>query len=315
MELTVDDLLGLCDATDDAFDAWLRAERRPQVSWIHYASDGWPIEAILVRPTGDARAPLPTLVFLHGGPEQRNDVNAASLAAVNGESAALWLASHGYAVLLPNYRGSTGYGQAFCDELQDYQLMHKPCRDVLAGVEHLVAEGLADGDRLGVYGCSFGAQLAAWVLAHSDCFRAGVLACGRYDTLLLDRCCGTAFHALRANRQGAAGPLDMWLRPEVYEHLSPLHHVATLNTPALIVETGAERKDLQARLLFNALQARQVAAHWVYYPAAFHTGRWPAACQRDYLTRLLAWWDHHLRGATLPELFAEAAVTVTAEAN
>jgi len=309
MGLSCDGILQL-DQMEDIGE-WLRAEGRPQVDVVRYESDRWDIEAILIVPWGWRRdAPLPTLTYLHGGPERRNSLTGKDLASARGESAAVFLASYGYAVFLPNSRGSAGYGEQFMNELQDYQLMRKPSRDVLAGIDSLIALGITDADRLGIYGSSYGAQLAAWVVSHTDRFKSCALSLGRYDTLVHDRCSGTAFHALRPNRQGDSGPFDMWLKPEVYRDLSPMHHVGSIHTPALIVETGAERKDLQARMLFNALQALGVDAHWVFYPDAFHNDRWSDAYKRDYMTRLLAWWDHHLMGVPLPASFSEKVVTV-----
>lgn len=302
-------MLGATSDKESDLHDWLRTNGGPQVETLRYLSDGWEIEAILVLPAGLPRdTPLPTLVYLHGGPESRNTSTLKDLASARGESAALFLASHGYAVLLPNFRGSAGYGQPFMDELRDYQLMKKPFRDTMAGVDALIGQGVADADRLGIYGSSFGAQLAAWSIAHTPRFRASVLSVGRYDLLIHDRCSGRAFHSLKPNRQGESATLDMWLKPEVYADLSPMRHVRSIRTPAMIVETGAERKDLQARMLFNALQALGVQSHWICYPSAFHNGRWDGACQCEYMNRMLAWWNYYLLQQPLPTAFDEEAV-------
>lgn len=314
MALSCEEILRL-DSLEDIGE-WLRTDGHPQVDVVRYTSDGWGVEAILVTPADWQReTALPTLTYLHGGPECRNSLTGKDLASARGESAALFLASYGYAVFLPNFRGSAGYGEQFLNELQDYQLMRKPCRDVLTGVDWLISRGIADANRLGIYGSSYGAQLAAWVVSHTDRFTSSVLSLGRYDPLVLDRCSGNAFHALKPNRQGNSGPMDMWLKPEVYRYLSPMHHVTSIHTPSLIVETGAERKDLQARMLFNALSALGVDAYWVFYPDTFHNGRWSDADKRDYMTRLLAWWDHHLKGAPLPSSFGEKIATIVANSG
>lgn len=307
--LRPEQLLGAGSEKESDLRDWLRVNGGPQVETFRYPSDGWEIEAILVLPVDrPGGMPLPTLLYLHGGPESRNSPTLKDLASARGESAALFLASHGYAVLLPNFRGSSGYGQPFMDELGDYQLMKKPFRDAMAGVDALIGQGIADPERLGAYGSSYGAQLAAWAIAHTPRFRASVLSVGRYDPLVLDRCSGRAFHSLKENRQGESATMDMWLRPEVYADLSPMHHVRSVRTPAMIVETGAERKDLQARMLFNALQALGVDSHWICYPSALHNGRWDDASQCDYMARMLAWWNHHLSDIPLPPQFGEKAV-------
>lgn len=317
MGLSIEDILQVHDSEGIDIGEWLSGlseNERPQVEIIHYTSDGWDIEAILVLPPGWKReVAIPTLVYLHGGPERRNQPILSNLISARGESAAMFLASHGYVVFLPNFRGSSGYGQEFMNELQDYQLMKKPFRDVMTGVNTLIDRGIADGDRLAIYGSSYGAQLGAWVISHTDRFRGSVLCAGRYDTLTHDRCSGRAFHSLKPNRQGNSGPLDMWLKPEVYNDLSPMQHVNLIKTPVLLIETGAERKDMQARMLFNALQALGVESYWVYYPDAFHTGRWNDFCKRDYMSRLLAWFDYCLKGVELPTSFNQKIVTIESE--
>lgn len=313
MGLAIEDILDLERSGDADLGEWLRANGRPQVEMVRYESDGWEIEAVLVLPGERRTELLPTLAYLHGGPERKNSPTIEDLASARGESAAIFLASHGYAVFLPNFRGSSGYGEQFMNELQDYQMMRTPFRDVIAGVDMLIDQGIADADRLGIYGSSYGAQLAAWATAYTERFKAAVLSVGRYDALVLDRCSGRAFHSLRPSRQGNSDPLDMWLKPEVYSDISPMHHIGSIRTPAMLVETGAERKDLQARMMFNALQAFGIESHWVYYPKAFHNGRWTDFYKRDYMTRLLAWWSHHLCGKDLPSLFKDKAVTVEAD--
>ena len=159
-------------------------------------------------------------------------------------------------------------------------------------------------------GCSYGARLAAWALAHTDRFKASVLTIGCYDSLVLDRCSGMAFHSMKPNRQGQSDLLDMWLKPEVYKKISPMEHIDSIKTPSMVIETGAERKDLQARMMFKALQAFGVDAWWVYYPEAFHNGRWNDSYKRDYMLRLLAWFDHYLKGVQLPPSFDQNIITV-----
>jgi len=314
MGLSVEDILKLHDAEDIDLQEWLSGEGRPQIEVIHYTSHGWDIEGILVLPPGRTDdSPLPTLVYLHGGPERRNQVTFSDLASARGESAALFLASHGYAIFLPNFRGSSGYGDHFMNQLQDYHLMDNPFSDVMAGIDVLIDQGIADADRLAVYGSSYGAQLGAWAIAHTDRFHSAVLVIGRYDTLIHDRESGRSFHSLRPNRGAPSCALDMWLRPEVYDKISPMQHVTSMKTPSLIVETGAEHRDNQARTLFNALQAFGVDVWWVFYPEAFHNGRWSASYKRDYMSRLLAWFNHYLHGAELPSSFDQRIVSMAEE--
>lgn len=127
--------------------------------------DGFPIDAWFLSPVG-ATGPLPTVVLLHGGPH-----------FTYGE--ALHLDAHalvegGFGVLYPNMRGSTGYGDAFAHAVHgDWN--EGPTRDVFAAVDHAVALGWVDGDRLGVTGNSYGGYLSAWLVSTTSRFRAAVI--------------------------------------------------------------------------------------------------------------------------------------------
>src|SRR5207237_1596109 len=125
------------------------------VRWT--SSDGVTVEGVLVRPRdAAAHAALKTLVLLHGGPY-------GSRFSLGFQPLPQWFAAHGYQVLMPNFRSASGYGSAFMLRRradwggQDW-------RDVSTGVDTLVAHGLADGHRLGIFGHSYGAYLTAWAI-------------------------------------------------------------------------------------------------------------------------------------------------------
>ena len=147
----------------------------PDVKVIRYKSDGWLIEALLVLPLRYVSGQrYPTLLFLHGGPEKSVTGSFNELISARVESAAHLLAAHGYAVLLPNFRGSSGYGAEFLKQLQNYQMMSIPYRDAVAGIDYLIEEGVADPEGLGVYGSSFGGQLTAWTVSQTSRFKGAV---------------------------------------------------------------------------------------------------------------------------------------------
>jgi len=280
-----------------------------QASLISYESDGWSIESLLVLPPDyQPGQRQPTLAFLHGGPESCVYARFLDLISARGESAAHWLAAHGYAVLLPNFRGSSGYGPEFESEIGDYRLLSTPFADVMAGIDHLVAEGIADPSQLGVYGSSFGAALTAWTIGHTDRFKAAVASVWRYDALADDRRIGSAFHALRPSRLGKADPNDLWFHPERYQAISPLDHLSSMKTPMLVIDTGAEWKlggiGSSGRALFHGLRAFGIETYYAYYPRAYHNGGWNDEYKRDYYQRLLAWFDHCLKGTPLPDWFS-----------
>jgi len=280
----------------------------PEVRRVKWESDGWQVEGLLLQPSGAQTNPAcPTLVYLHGGPEQSVENAFETLASPRGESAAYYLSSHEFAVLLVNFRGSVGYGRDFMAQLGDYHLFDRPFADVMTAVDALVAQGLADPQAVGVYGHSYGAELAVWALGHTDRFRGAMAVAGRYDQESLARYSGTPFHTLTETRRGSASPDEVWQRPELWQHLCPMRHAHKIRTPLLLIETSAERRPGQeARPLFNTLQAQGVETCLVYYPAAFHTGGWHAHYQSDYMRRTLAWFRHALLGAKLPAWFWES---------
>lgn len=278
----------------------------PKVEVIQYTSNGWDIESLLVMPKNyDSTKKYPTLVYLHGGPESNVKSYFTELISGRAESAAYFLAEHGYAVMLPNFRGSDGYGEEFEYELANYKILKNPYEDVMAGVNYLIKKGIADPESLGIYGSSFGANLTAWTISQNTNFKGAIGAVGIYDQLQDDRYKNGSFHSISENRSKGTKPNDLWFHSEVYKDLSPMEHFEKINTPILFIETGAERELIgsYAKPLFNALLARGIKTNLVYYPEAFHNGGWNDEYKRDYMKRLVAWFDHCIKGHPLPDWF------------
>ncbi|HEX6098748.1 MAG TPA: S9 family peptidase, partial [Thermoanaerobaculia bacterium] len=131
--------------------------------------DGLEIEGLLTLPVGYKGGRVPLLTFVHGGPASRFD--QGYLGYLGQIYAPQVLAAHGFAVLRPNPRGTGGYGSAFRRaNRNDWGGMDWV--DVNAGIDRLIADGIADPDRLGLMGWSYGGFLAAWAIGHSDRFKA-----------------------------------------------------------------------------------------------------------------------------------------------
>lgn len=276
----------------------------PEVRIIHYPSDDWMIEALLVLPLHYLKGKkYPTIVYLHGGPENHVSACFTDLVSARAQSVAHYLAGQDYAVLLPNFRGSSGYGPECERELGNYQIMRKPFKDLMAGIDFVVSEGIADPEMLGIYGSSFGGWLTAWTISQTNCFKAAIPALGFYDLLRLDRSSGKPFYSLEPNRLGDADPMAMWFQPEIYKDISPMENIRSIKTPVLIIETGAEHRHGQAGLFFDGLCALGVETYLIYYPKAFHNGGWNDEYKRDYMNRLVAWFNHCLKNAPLPNWF------------
>jgi dipeptidyl aminopeptidase/acylaminoacyl peptidase len=255
-------------------------ERRPlgPVEAVRWTNGSASVEGILVSPEGTARARLPLVVWLHGGPAYHWGLGA------HVQSWARLLAARGYRVLLPNFRGSTGYGQAWlAANVRDWG--PGPMADVMTGVDALVERGLADPERLYLGGGSYGGYLAYWIVGHTDRFRAAYLRAGISDPL-------SAFPltdepSFFTGYMGASAFQD----PDIYRRLAPLASVSAVRTPLLIVH-GAEdaRVPLAQSVLFHAgLRERGIATRLVVYPREGHSIL-EHDHQLDHMRRVLEWY-------------------------
>jgi len=141
------------------------------------ADDGTTVEGMLIYPPGKfEQKHLPMFTFIHGGPADANGnyfeadwYDFASLAATNG-----WL------VFRPNYRGSTGYGDKFLEQIVPV-IVSRPGKDILEGVDALVKDGIADPDRLTVGGYSYGGYMTNWLITQTTRFKAAVTGAGAVE--------------------------------------------------------------------------------------------------------------------------------------
>ena len=252
------------------------------------APDGTDRDAWLLRGGGDG---APLLLDVHGGPHA---VWSPAFEGVDLQHQLL--AAEGWNVLLPNPLGSDGYGSSFWLDLvgrwgvADEGEFH-------AAVDALIAEGVADPDRLAVGGYSYGGFMTCWLTARSDRFRAAVA--GGLTCNMTSIAGSSDFGALIVT---AATGADPW-----YEHVetlferSPLAHVDRVTTPTLIVQGGGEERTTvdQAEQWFAALRAKGTPAQLVVYPGGSHvfidTGR--PSHRLDYYRRYVDWLQRHVVGA------------------
>lgn len=273
----------------------------PEVSIARWtAPDGTEVEGILELPPGWTReqGPLPTVVLIHGGPTSQARYQRRF--RYHGRTL---LASQGYAVLLPNYRGSTGYGDAFLTGLVGHEAEIEVA-DLLAGVDQLVADGIADPSRLAVSGWSNGGYLTNALLSQSDRFKAAISGAGVVDQTLQWALEDTPGHVINF-MQGLP-----WEVPDAYAKASPLLHLAGASTPTLlhVGANDARVPPAHARALFRALDAYlHVPAELVLYPDTGH-GLRSRPHQAAKMAWDLAWLDRWLVGATdAPATAAEGA--------
>lgn len=259
-------------------------------------SDGTEVQAWLVRDP-DRDGPLPLLLDVHGGPHNAWNAAADEMHPYHQE-----LAARGWAVLLVNPRGSDGYGETFYDGVQGAWGVADH-RDFLEPLDALVAEGVADPDRLAITGYSYGGFMTAWLTAHDDRFRAGV-AGGIVCDLVSEY--GASDDGPLMARYELGGP--PWADPASYAAMSPITRVDRVRTPTLVLhgEDDLTCPVGQAQQWHTSLRDRGVPTELVLYPGAAHAFilLGPPSQRLDYATRLVDWVEQHTRRAGRPRVDA-----------
>lgn len=266
-------------------DDWLAGVRLAAVDEIDFTSrDGTPIGGFLVKPadyvTGRA---YPTILRLHGGPVYQfsNEWDFQSQL----------FAAHGYAVVAPNPRGSTGRGEAF--QMAIYgDWGNLDVQDVLAAVDHVTALGIADSTRLGVGGWSYGGMLTTYVIASDPRFDAAISGAGIANILA-----GYGHDQYVREYEVELG--RPWESTETWIRVSfPFLHADRIVTPTLFLcgETDWNVPLLGSEQMYQALRSLGVETQLVVYPGEDHSIGRPSF-QRDRLTRYLDWYGRYLKPA------------------
>ena len=229
---------------------------------------GTALEGILVRTaSGGGKAP-PLLVMPHGGPD------GVSSTAWNSWSQ--YFAARGYSVFLPNYRGGIGYGRAFY-EANRGRLGEIEFIDIESGVDHLIATGKADADRLFYGSWSWGGYLAAWTLGHSTRYRAIMVGAGVADTAV-QYVLSDINHGEVADWEFKGRPFT---HPEVWERSNPVRYLRAARSPTLIIHGQEDRRVgfVNAQILHRALTDLNVDVTMWAYPREPHGFQEPAHVQ------------------------------------
>ena len=262
--------------------------RTEVVTWS--SPDGTRVEGLLTYPAGySAGARVPLLVVIHGGPA---GVFVRSFTGGVSPYPVAVFASRGYAVLRCNVRGSSGYGREFRHANQrdwgggDYQ-------DILSGVDALVARGIADPDRLGVMGWSYGGYMTSWIVTQTQRFKAASVGAGVTNLMSF---AGTAdIPSFIPDYFGG----EFWDDLEPWRKRSAMFHVKGVKTPTLIQHGEADLRVpvSQGYELYNALKRQGVPTLMVVYPRQPHGIQEPRL-QLDAMNRNLEWFDRWVMGKT-----------------
>lgn len=236
------------------------------------------IRGLLLLPPDPPPSPMPLILDIHGGPTWsfKHGFNPGS---------ALPSGAAGYAVLLPNYRGSLGRSQGFT-RLNMGDPGGAEFEDILRGVDWCVQEGIANSTRIGVTGVSYGGYLTAWAAATSDRFRAGISDLLSYQY--------TANNGFSAAIIGA--PLQDEGARRLYFEPSPLLYVSSKAPPTLIMHGAKDHCTPlgQAEEFHRALLDHGVPTELVVYPREGHSFK-ERAHHSDAWRRKIAWFDCYLR--------------------
>ena len=256
----------------------------PAKRLVAKARDGQEIEYFIISPRSSRGAPA-MFLDIHGGPHSWNptDVLLHSYQA---------LAAAGYAVVLPNPRGSVGYGEKFAMQVngdwggEDYH-------DLLACADDAIRRGLGDEDRQFVGGYSYGGYMSAWLVGHTDRFKAACVGAPVIDLV-------AAF---------GAGDIGMWLpkvaggdpwdSSRVLQERSPLTHIPRVSTPVFlyVFEGDLRCPPDQADAFFNGLRWHRKEVEYVRYPGGSHMSGAvlgaPPSQSEDRLNRMLDFLSRH----------------------
>jgi dipeptidyl aminopeptidase/acylaminoacyl peptidase len=250
------------------------------------SSDGLELDGILIRPANAGDGPWPTIVHIHGGPY----VRCTAGWNLRPGHWAQWIAAHGYAVLMPNYRGGQGHGDAFA-KWGDSGVGDMEFVDVMTAVDAAIERGLADPDRLGIGGWSQGGFLTAWAVTQTERFKAGVMGAGVSDWGMMVMTSDIpGFESMLGGGRPWDGP-----GPHRFMQHSPISHAKHAKTPLLILhgEEDARVPVSQAIGFHRALMENEVETKLVAYPREPH-GLREANHLRDAFCRIRDWYLAHV---------------------
>lgn len=251
------------------------------------SKDGTDIYGLLTYPVGYVKGTrVPLLLRIHGGPNGQDQHSFSTERQL--------FAANGYAVLAINYRGSSGRGQKFSRAIfADWG--HYEVEDLLAGVDHVIKMGVADPDRLGVGGWSYGGILTDYLIASDTRFKAATSGAGTAFTVSFY---GTDQYIIQYDNEiGPPWNAKSW---ETYQKLSyPFLHADRIKTPTLFL---CGEKDFNVPVsgseqMYQALRSLGIETQLVIYPNEFHGIQRPSYV-RDRYERYLSWYEKYLKKAT-----------------
>jgi dipeptidyl aminopeptidase/acylaminoacyl peptidase len=265
----------------------------PAFEEVEWKNDGLELHGYLLTPPGSAPGkPLPAIVYTPGGPSMVR----TGFQFDEGLYPFLTWATRGYAVFVPNNRGRNGWGLALRQAMplhSDY--VAGPYRDVMAGIDMLVARGAIDPARLGISGFSFGGALTSYIVTQTDRFKAASIGEGAVNPVA--QMFGLAGQPdavqLQHDQRGYNLPWDPAARKTIEEQ-APLYLADRVKTPCLLEYGVLSEAKTDGVPFFNALQHFGVPSKLIVYPRTGHGPDEPLL-YLDSFERNVAWFDQWLR--------------------
>ena len=272
-----------------SLNAALLADRQVSIpeSFEFRSFDGTPVEGFLVPPLDHkAGERYPVILRIHGGPHGQQGPGFDHKSQV--------YAGSGYAVVMVNYRGSSGYGQEFTDGTVGDQ-NGSEFKDVMAGLDAILEKrAYLDPDRMGVEGGSYGGQLTNWAITQTHRFKAAIPSASISNLISLAY---TIWAQDYIQVEFGGHPWQKDIARFMWER-SPLAHVSEVRTPTMFIH-GEEDQDVsvvEAEQMYMALKQIGVDAVFLRYPREGHGLREPTHVV-DALERSLRWYERYLKGA------------------
>ena len=268
-------------------DAFLSRLKLVQPEYLQFKSkDGTTVHGYLYKPLDYAPGKkYPTILRPHGGPVWAYYAEFTHLAQL--------FAADGYAVLFPNPRGSSGYGEAYAKAIwadwgnKDYQ-------DDMAMVDYAIAQGIADPDKLGVGGWSYGGISTDFIIGQTTRFKAAISGAGE--------ALNTSFYGHDQYQRDYETELGRpWENHALWDKVSPFYKIANITTPTLFMggEIDWNVPILGGEQMYQAMKSLGRETELVVYPGEYHEFKTPSHL-KDRLERYLAWYAHYVKGESTP---------------
>ena len=253
------------------------------VDYVHFKSrDGTPVAAFLIKPPGyTAGVKYPTILWLHGGPTLSHQAEFDFRAQI--------FAANGYVVVQPNPRGSAGYGEEFCKAIfADWG--HKDYEDDMAAMDYVLAQGIADPERLAVGGHSYGAISTNFIITQTHRFKAAVSNAGEFLYVMNY---GTDLYSRHWEYEFGLP----WENRALWEKMSPFSRVKEITTPTLVLggDVDSNVPIINSEQMYQSLKRLGVPTMLVVYPGEYHDFVRPSFI-RDLYKRYLFWYAHYVKG-------------------